>query len=376
MESHGCKLIAASMDKLLQEEAEEASDDGEAIQDETGVLRDNLIAEGKRKTARNVSMLEKEASLKHDVEDLKQQSQADQPVEDDEEPEETVADPSQLWRSCNYAWPQLIPPLPKKQPGVPYKGPRVRSPGHRKIVGHPAAHAQGHQRGPCRRRLLADSSRSWRRRQCPTARLAKAQSALVPGRQGRLASWQAYVQMVAARVNKTIPVAETVEEFVPSCVLDEKGDRRYQILVFRRHVLGDIELGLVECVWWLSARSKKKAAKPGGKLSASAVPAGLCAGVQVRLRITAVHRLPQCGQGLTHGALPATVNELQDQRKQIWACGRSVADRYLAAERSRGHGFLTWRMEAAKPPSLQSTASTSSIQISRASSTSRRTWAS
>ena len=79
------------MDKLLQEEAEEASDDGEAAEDETGVLRDNLITQGKSKTARNVSMREKEASLKHVIEDLKQQSQADQPVEDDEEPKESVA---------------------------------------------------------------------------------------------------------------------------------------------------------------------------------------------------------------------------------------------------------------------------------------------
>ncbi|CAE7393009.1 unnamed protein product [Symbiodinium sp. CCMP2456] len=114
--------------------------------------------------------------------------------------------------------------------------------------------------------------------------LAKAQAAfsLVPGRQGRVAAWQTYLAMVAERVNSSSndksTVANTIQEFIPSSTTSPSGERQYQLVAWRSHPCGPVELGLVESVF----RWSKKHRRCGCKLSTEAVPPDLCAAIQLR----------------------------------------------------------------------------------------------
>eukprot|EP00439_Symbiodinium_sp_Y106_P025213 s6680_g3.t1 len=68
--------------------------------------------------------------------------------------------------------------------------------------------------------------------------------------------------MVADRVNSSSDdkstVANTIQEFVPSSTRSPSGERRYQLVAWRSHPCGPVELGLVESVFRWSRKHRAK----------------------------------------------------------------------------------------------------------------------
>ena len=99
------------------------------------------------------------------------------------------------------------------------------------------------------------------------ARLRRKYS-LQGSRQSRFAAWAFFSKAVsekACQAAADLQAAAELKKLVPSCAMDEEGNRAYQIVACRFHVVGKVEFALVEEI--LRGSLDKKGRRTGKKLS-------------------------------------------------------------------------------------------------------------
>ena len=100
-------------------------------------------------------------------------------------------------------------------------------------------------------------------------------------RQSRFAAWAFFSSMVAKKASPDAKGAAEFKQFIPSCSTSGPGERRYQIVAVRGHVLGKPMFALVEEV--VRGSLTKKGRRTGKKVSEHPVDAAMVASIRAIL---------------------------------------------------------------------------------------------